>query len=867
MANTVTKMMASDFNKFSGGMSNFYSTLFGTPAADVARGLCEKFHDAVTYVSETEVEETDYRSVSEEYGDKDDPDKITGYTVTYHNVIPEERILEMGLDQYVNQQLEILENGVKQGLYPEGSIHRIMVDHMIDSLKLFQIREMFIDPLANKEAAWVPAGGADKKFANYVLVPKLVKKQIGQNGQEEYVYPDGFAEDNAEYFFAPREDQRDRAKYSMKELQESADKVNMNGVSKAAGTYLRTLREAEDAAVMKTPDPAQEESIRQGLLTSIRQLRQEMQKARHVDPADPVAQRMFGNILKNMNDTLFEERSYTEDIALLNQYERYLEAGLPLDGFREYRECLESMHNLLGSINQIRQETVGLENLTRAYDLVKTRLDQLPMKGATDEGRRLWKDQIREAMQEFTDAYRAIDIDNIPFREKEVPPITETDPKKREEAVKKQNKEKEATETTRNNIKNSLRTTFGDKEIPMIEGYIKTVPALGEKTIAERRKYLDGVMADMVKDMDGVAKEMERRFPPDKPISKELRDAVDKLIDAGNSDNARSPKLFESALSRVWTEATAAEMTELSEWANRHLSHYRNRMKQVESKGVLLDESLNLQRTVNLRGGRERSRKALELFNTGRAFFLKKETDNHKHVREAAEKFMEAKNQLIAMTKSGKMGTPEWEEKAREVSTLAGDVSKHAMIYIKGKNMSAHSFAGKDRMNGAIMLYREAEITRVTLKKEMAANERYRQMAQKAQQLSASVSQDPALTDPVGDANAQKMHELMKEENAREKQQKQQKQQKKRGEKQNEKDLLDNAMKSLGVDKKGLKRDALSDQPSAPKKEDGRRIKETSFEEMSRQLTLGKKKKEAVKRKVEAPVNGQAGPQPEGPVK
>ena len=380
-------------------------------------------------------------------------------------------------------------------------------------------------------------------------------------------------------------------------------------------------------------------------------------------------------------------------------------------------------------------------------------------------------------------------------------------------------------------------------------------------------KYLDGVMADMVKDMDGVAKEMERRFPPDKPISKELRDAVDKLIDAGNSDNARSPKLFESALSRVWTEATAAEMTELSEWANRHLSHYRNRMKQVESKGVLLDESLNLQRTVNLRGSRERSRKALELFNTGRAFFLKKETDNHKHVREAAEKFMEAKNQLIAMTKSGKRGTPEWEEKAREVSTLAGDVSKHAMIYIKGKNMSAHSFAGKDRMNGAIMLYREAEITRVTLKKEMAANERYRQMAQKAQQLSASVSQDPALTDPVGDANAQKMHELMKEENAREKQQKQQKQQKKRGEKQNEKDPLDNAMKSLGVDKKGLKRDALSDQPSAPKKEDGRRIKETSFEEMSRQLTLGEKKKEAVKRKVEAPVNGQAGPQPEGPVK
>ena len=46
-----------------------------------------------------------------------------------------------------------------------------------------------------------------------------------------------------------------------------------------------------------------------------------------------------------------------------------------------------------------------------------------------------------------------------------------------------------------------------------------------------------------------------------------------------------------------------------------------------------------------------------------------------------------------------------------------------------------------------------------------------------------------------------------------------------------------------------------------------RRIKETSFEEMSRQLTLGEKKKEAVKRKVEAPVNGQAGPQPEGPVK
>ena len=216
------------------------------------------------------------------------------------------------------------------------------------------------------------------------------------------------------------------------------------------------------------------------------------------------------------------------------------------------------------------------------------------------------------------------------------------------------------------------------------------------------------------------------------------------------------------------------------------------------------------------------------------------------------------KEELLAMNRNGQKGTEAWEKKAQELSGLADEVSRCAMLYINERKMQAKTPAGRDRLNGAVLLYRESEVARITLKKELAANERYRQMAAKGEQLNASISPDPALTDPVGDANVQKMREYMQKELAEEK---------RLAEEHRKRDkALSGAMDALGVDKKGLAKQALTDQP-AKKKAEERRIKETSFEEMSRQLVLVEKKKETVKRKVDAPVGAPAAPQPEGPRK
>ncbi len=861
MPNTVTRMTASDLTKFSAILANSYDPLFGTPAADAMRRLSVKFFDTVNYVSQNEVEENDFRNVSPVYEEQEDPEaepRLIGYQVTYSGPLQEQLFCDSGLDEAVNDELEALEEGVRNGLYPEGSIQRVHVDHIIDSLKLFQRREMITDPLSNEDLGWIPGVTADKKFADYVIKPKLAEKRIGEKGLVEYVFPKGFVqEDDPDRFFLPREDQKQRAKYTMEELQESAEKINLAGFNKAAKAYLASVREAENAAVMKDPDYDQEKIIRQNLLTNIRYLRQELQKARHADPTDKVALRMFGDKLSQMDGALFKDRSLTEDIENLNLFERYLAAGLPLAGFKEYKEYLNTLHNIKGNIDEIRENTTGLEGFLAAYDDLKTKLDTLPREGASAEARAAWRAGVKEAMQRFNAEYRAIDIDRIQFNEKTFPPIAETDSAKREAAVKEQNAEKTRWENKKDFIRDQMRTTVANRGVSAIDGYIATIDDLGKNTIKNRRDELDDIMADMVGDMDRMSKELKALTKKERDLPQNLRDSIDVVIKTGDSDNAASPENFRTALLNLQVEANLANKHDLVDWAKKNKAYFGNRMEQVKSKGVLLDESLNLQRTMNKREGRVRIDQALALFNTGRAKVFKNETKEHENARLAAEKFQTAKNELMAL--KGEKGSDKWKQKAEEVMGLANDVSRETMLYMKAKKMHANSWAGKDRLNGSIMLYREAEITRVMLKKEMAANERYAEIAQKTEQLNASISDDPAIVDQVAEANARKMTEEVKREIAREKRL------------QTEEKSMGKAMDAFGRTKKSISQDALSDKP-APKKAPEKKIKETSFEEMTRNLTFGEQKKEPVKRgnadirqNVRGDVNN--GPQIQGPGK
>ncbi|MCR5178677.1 MAG: hypothetical protein K6C95_06805 [Lachnospiraceae bacterium] len=807
MPNTVTRMTAADLKKFSYTLSSFYPALYGTPAADVARKLNEQFFHTVDYVSDDMVEDDEYRTVAELYEDPDDPDRVSGYKVTLNGPVSEERLLDSGLDQTVNEQLAILEDGVKNNIYPEGSIARVEVDYMIDSLKRFQRRELVSDFQDNKSMSWIPAVGVNKKFADYVLVPKIPPVKKEENGRISYSLPEEFAADDPAIGFIPRQDQAKNARYTKEQLQESADKVNLAGFSKAAESFLDSLRVAENIGVMKDPDPAQEEIVRRNLITNIRYLRQELQKARHADPADMAARRMFGDKLGQMNGLLFSDRGFTEDINNLTLFENYLEAGLPLSGFKEYRAYYETAHNLTGTMDEIKAAGTGLGELTGAFDTLKERINTLPPKGANVASRDEWKKSLKEAMQGLKDAYSRINPADY--------------------------------QNAKGTIKTGIESTLRNKEIPNIEGYISNIDNMGKATVKEERRDLDHIMADMVRDMDRMSKEMGKRIKTERGLSEGLKKAINEVVKTGDVNNAYSPKRFEKALRDLAGEAHSAGNADLEKWAKKNAAHFGNRMKQAESKGVLPDESLNLQRRVNERENRIRFDQALRLFNTTRAKIFKSETKEHENARKAAESFQKAIKELQDL--NGEKGSEKWKQKATEVMTIAGELSKQSFKYMNAKKFYADSPAGKDRLNGAIMLFREAEITRVMLKKQMAANERYQQLSAKTDELERSISNDPAITDEIGDANAAKMAEELqrvKQEEDRKKDQK---------------ERFDRVA------------DPFQRTKSEVTRAGGRKFKETSFEELTRNMTLDENKREPVKRRASINVNSNEAPQPGAP--
>ncbi|MBR5116818.1 MAG: hypothetical protein IK096_07105, partial [Lachnospiraceae bacterium] len=544
-----TRMVARDFQMFAGELSTFYTPLFGTPAADVARRMNQKLFDALHYTADEEPD--DDMAVAEELEEG-------GYQITLSNnaFIPEEALRQNGLDATVNEAIDELEQGIRDGLYPANSYQRVMVDHMLAGLRSIQKRDLIYDVQNNPNADEVPAATVDRKTANYTFVPKMVEKGIDEDGNEIDIYPEGFAENDGLRGFVPRDDARDYGKHTVQELQTAADKINYKGLGESAESYTTGVREVLDLATMKKPrDAAQEEVLRQHILTNNDYVRQQINRARHADPADLKMRAIFMDDLSKVDDSLFSDtRGLGGDLEKLDQYERYIRSGLPIAGFREYKAMYDTAFNLTGPTNTLAENTVGLEGLVTAVRDMDARLKQLPPENATEEQRNAWRDGVREAMQRYRSELGKVDRENIPFREGI-------------EDVKKN--------TVRNNFE---RNASFDRESRNIGGHLENLDHLGEKSIQDRRNYVRGMMKDMADGMDDISRELKQRSKDIRTDDKNFKDAIDKAIYAGDSDNAVSPQRFSQALSRLQTEAAANNRPELVDWLAKQRAWFDNRM-------------------------------------------------------------------------------------------------------------------------------------------------------------------------------------------------------------------------------------------------------------------------------------------------
>ena len=727
-----TTMTASDFHKYAAALDNFYAPLYGTPAANIAKDIAYKMTGATHFISDKEPDFANY----EELEDGRYQVELSGT-----EFFTEEILKYHDMDSFVNEKLAALRELVDQGIYPEGTIQRNMVDYMIYGLESLQSRDLIIDPEKNPNGKNMPGFSIADKVANYTFIPKLYTTMVNPvTGEEEMVLPGDFAENDAtgtNTFFIPRDDQKNMAKYSLSELQESAERVNFDGFNTAGINYGRDIKEYNDLIGMRPPaTPEEEKILSEQILASMTAAEREMRKTMEVDPNDKVALRMFSDNPDYFHDGIHSDgRGFTGNLRVFGQYRRYLEAGLPIAGYGEYHSMLVRAKNLEDEADADRKYAENLDDYHRACRDYREKLENLPSVGSSAEEIKAWQDSVAESAERLCDEEEKI-RGKITFPEPQLPAVTSDDPEKRKEEEKARREAEKKYKAACDNIQEKHDPVIG-KNAQWIndirENGIREIQNPGKTFITERRRQVDHLMRDMVTDMDGMGKELTALGKKQRNLPAGLKTAIKNAAAAGSPTMPQSPEAFSRALEAVQTEAKKAGDQEISEWVKKNKAIHDNHMIAAKKKGVLTDEPLNLQRKANARGDREKLQGALELFNTKRAGIFKSETTEHKNLREASEKLINAKNEFAQMRKDP--SNPEWRKKAQEIMKLSDTTAKEAMKYMQAKEFSAGTGAGEKRLNGAIMLYRESQMMRVGLKKELAAYERYREMQAKTERM------------------------------------------------------------------------------------------------------------------------------------
>ena len=222
-------------------------------------------------------------------------------------------------------------------------------------------------------------------------------------------------------------------------------------------------------------------------------------------------------------------------------------------------------------------------------------------------------------------------------------------------------------------------------------------------------------MQDTVEDIPGIIRKGAMRMSPG------LQAALDRAFRAGASGFSRTPEKFQRALEKIVEEAKKSGMTDVLDWADGHANQFTRQILDAKADGVLTDESLELQIRSASRGGRDGLSEALERFNRRQA---KKsadatrstgESEEHKKLREAAEKLQDLKRDMEGVDRTTDPDL--WKDLAEEIEKQAMKVSEFASLYMKIKNKEDLTGAARERYNGAMDLWGESEMIRVDYRK------------------------------------------------------------------------------------------------------------------------------------------------------
>ena len=246
-------------------------------------------------------------------------------------------------------------------------------------------------------------------------------------------------------------------------------------------------------------------------------------------------------------------------------------------------------------------------------------------------------------------------------------------------------------------------------------------------------KDVNGVMNKMLKSMEDTVSDIPAIIRKGGAgMSPGLQAALDKAFRAGASGFSRTPEKFQRSLEKLVEEAKKAGLTDVLSWAENRANQFAKPVIDARADGVLPDESLELQIRSASRGGRDGLSEALERFNRREAkkkadaTRANKESDEHRKLREAAEKLKDLKKEQERVDRTS---DPElWKDVSEEIEKQAMKVSEFASLYMKLKNREDMKGAAKERYNGAMDLWGESEMIRVDYRKLLESEDRAKEL-------------------------------------------------------------------------------------------------------------------------------------------
>ena len=784
---TYTNMRVCDIKMFGKSINSFYPALYGTPAADIAIRLNKKLQDL--YKFET--------TVAPDYTDNyDEMDGTFHVILEAREKIPEERLQESGIDKDVNDALEQLRTAVAENAYPEGSLTRSMVDYMIRGLEKLRRRDLLVNVDENPEAA--PLTGTDVAFktAEYTIVPKIYVQQVqpgaGENGQDlvTNIFPESFVADDPSYEILHREDQTDRAHYSLGELQESANRLNFGNVHDAA----ISLSESESymynmLSVPAEPTAQELAHLKTTVITNLDSLRGEMDRALEVPQNDPVGLRLYGDTPARMNAVLTADpngRGYRNNIQDMDNYRRYLNSGLPVLGYFEYKQMLHDLENAKNTCGDYGDILTNGNSFVTQTNNLYNRLIDLP---DGPEGIDAWRGEVTQLMQNWLAGCRNLQAN---------PSFRQDSQKAANEAREAESAYREAEEIcnsqltalqsngnpnpdevanlqtvrermhTRAEAMNSRYTAWDRAKsrvttalnpggtLTEIAGrisgqYMNDMNHLGRRTKQERNKYVTDMLDSMMKNMDDMADDLTGFMnDANRVMSPGLQAAIDKTVRYADRNALCGPEQFVEQLTKIRTEIGRENAVghhqndDIKEWADRQITYFNNRTLEAKSKGILTSDSLLYQKNLRERQNGDHLNEALEQFNSRRSSWYRLnfsnhytrefgvETNEHIMLRVAATRLGEMKGELAAINKE--QNPVAWRNKMIDMQQQALTVADRAKNYMKEKNFQRPSGNGGTRYDGAARLYAEAEMMFLDYKTQVAMFDRYRELDQLNQQ-------------------------------------------------------------------------------------------------------------------------------------